>query len=124
MLDFDALSGFDWDVGNLDKNARHGVDNREAEEVFFNQPLLLTPDERHSKDELRWRALGRTDAGRRLTVIFTVRKSGTLIRVISVRDMHRKEEGLYDQQASKAAAICERNRGAHALGHPRHNALL
>ena len=96
MSDFDAVVGFDWDADNLGKNSKHGVDNREAEEVFFNQPLLLTPDEIHSGEEARWRALGRTDAGRKLTVIFTMRKSGTQIRVISARDMHRKEESQYD----------------------------
>ncbi len=62
MIDFDAVVGFDWDAGNLGKNSKHGVDNREAEEVFFNQPLLVTPDDIHSGDEIRWRALGRTDA--------------------------------------------------------------
>lgn len=98
MIDFDAVVGFDWDAGNLGKNSKHGVDNRETEEVFFNQPLLVTPDDIHSGDEIRWRALGRTDAGRKLTVIFTLRKSGTLLRVISARDMHRKEEALYDQE--------------------------
>lgn len=98
MIDFDAVVGFDWDAGNLGKNSKHGVDNREAEEVFFNQPLLVTPDDIHSGDEIRWRALGRTDADRRLTIIFTLRKSGTLLRVISARDMHRKEEALYDQK--------------------------
>ena len=97
MGDFDAVVGFDWDAGNLGKNSKHGVDNREAEEVFFNQSLLVTPDDIHSGDEIRWRALGRTDAGRKLTVIFTLRNSGTLLRVISARDMHRKEEVLYDQ---------------------------
>ncbi len=98
MIDFDAVVGFDWDAANLGKNSKHGVDNREAEEVFFNQPLLVTPDDIPSGDEIRWRALGRTDAGRTLTVIFTLRKSGTLLRVISARDMHRKEEALYDQE--------------------------
>ena len=99
MIDFDAIVGFDWDVGNLVKNSKHGVDNREAEEVFFNQSLLLTPDEVHSGDETRWRALGRTDAGRKLTVIFTLRQSGTVLRIISARDMLPKEEELYDQKA-------------------------
>lgn len=98
MVDFDAVVGFDWDAGNLGKNSKHEVDNREAEEVFFNQPLLVTPDESHSGAETRWRALGRTDADRKLTVIFTLRKSGTLLRVISARDMHRKEETLYGQE--------------------------
>ena len=98
MIDFDAVVGFDWDAGNLGKNSKHGIDNREAEEVFFNQPLLVTPDVIHSGNEIRWRALGRTDADRKLTVIFTLRKSGTLLRVISARDMHRKDEALYDQK--------------------------
>ena len=98
MIDSDAVVGFDWDAGNLGKNSKHGVDNREAEEVFFNQPLLVTSDDIHSGDEIRWRALGRTDADRKLTVVFTLRKSGTLLRVISARDMHRKEEALYDQE--------------------------
>lgn len=98
MVDFDAVVGFDWDVANLGKNSKHDVDNRESEEAFFNQPLLVTPDDIHSDDEIRWRALGRTDAGRKLTVIFTLRKSGTLLRVISARDMHRKEEVLYDEK--------------------------
>lgn len=53
MIDFDAVVGFDWDVGNLGKNSKHGVENREAEEVFFNQPLLVTPDDIHSGDEIR-----------------------------------------------------------------------
>jgi hypothetical protein len=99
MLDFEAIVGFDWDAGNLGKNSKHGVDNREAEEVFFNHPLLVTPDEAHSGEETRWRALGKTSAERKLTVIFTLRKSGTLLRVISARDMHRKEESLYGQKA-------------------------
>lgn len=99
MIEFDAIVSFDWDAGNLGKNSKHGVDNREAEEVFFNQPLLLTPDEIHSGEEIRWRALGRTDADRKLTVIFTLRRSRTLLRIISARDMHRKEEALYDQKA-------------------------
>ena len=98
MIDSDAVVGFDWDAGNLGKNSKHGVDNREAEEVFFNQPLLVTSDDIHSGDEIRWRALGRTDADRKLTVVFTLRKSGTVLRVISARDMHRKEEALYDQE--------------------------
>jgi uncharacterized DUF497 family protein len=96
MVDFDAVVGFDWDAGNLGKNSKHGVDNREAEEVFFNQPLWVTADDVHSGEEVRWRALGRTDSDRKLTVIFTLRQSGTLLRVISARDMHRKEEALYD----------------------------
>jgi uncharacterized DUF497 family protein len=83
-------TGFDWDEGNLDKNLfKHGVEFWEAEEVFFNRPLVVREDPGHSAAEPRYYAFGRTDAGRRLFLAFTVRK--TEIRVISTRDMTRRE---------------------------------
>jgi uncharacterized DUF497 family protein len=97
MLDFSRVVGFDWDDGNRAKNQAHAVENREAEQLFFNAPLKVTPDESHSVSEPRFRALGQTDEGRQLTVIFTLRAEGTLIRVISARDMHRKERALHEQ---------------------------
>jgi uncharacterized protein len=69
----------------------------EAEQVFFNEPLLLAPDSKHSVHEQRHHALGRTDEGRLLHITFTLRVSGTLIRVISARNMHRKERIFYEQ---------------------------
>jgi uncharacterized DUF497 family protein len=67
----------------------------EAEEAFFNQPLVVRSDREHSKQEARYMALGQTDSGRRLLVAFTIRR--TLIRVISARDMTRKEVRTYEQ---------------------------
>ena len=99
MIDFARIVGFDWDRGNALKNDKHGVTMLEAEQVFFLVPLIVTPDERHSRAEPRLRALGQTLLGRRLTIIFTLRSEGTLLRVISARDMHRKERTLYEQQA-------------------------
>jgi len=96
MIDLDALSGFDWDDGNARKNEKHGVSMAEAEQVFFNQPLLLLHDGAHSRSEPRFHALGKTDAGRALHITFTQRQTGTLIRVISARDMHRKERAIYE----------------------------
>jgi len=94
-------TGFQWDTGNQDKNLElHGVTRGEAEEVFFNRPLWVAPDWGHSRNEARYAALGRTAAGRRLTIIFTTRE--TLIRVISARDMSRRERGVYEQASSKA----------------------
>jgi uncharacterized protein len=102
MLNWGQVKGFDWDSGTARKSAdKHGVSQAEAEQVFFNKPLLLVPDPEHSGDEQRYHALGRTDEGRTLHVTFTLRVSGTLIRVISARDMHRKERIFYEQ-ASKA----------------------
>lgn len=96
-LDFSHITGFDWDEGNRDKNwIRHRVSNGECEEVFFNQPLLILPDVRHSQTELRYYALGQTNSGRNLFVVFTLRDS--LIRVISARDMSRKEREIYEQE--------------------------
>lgn len=97
MSDLPAIVGFDWDDGNARKNDKHGVSQSEAEEVFFNLPLLLLEDARHSGQELRYHALGKTDEGRRLHITFTLREDGTLIRVISARDMHRKERSTYEQ---------------------------
>jgi len=69
----------------------------EAEQVFFNIPLLLLAHARHSQQEARHHALGRTGEGRLLHITFTLRKAGSLIRVTSARDMHRKERTIYEQ---------------------------
>ena len=68
-------------------------------QIFFNEPLLVVEDIRHSEREARFQALGRTDAGRLLHVTFTVRRHGTLIRVISARPMHWKEKRRYEQES-------------------------
>lgn len=82
--------GFDWDESNATKNwERHRVTPEEAEDVFFQEPLILRGDRKHSSSERRYRVLGNTARGRLLMVAFTVRRK--LIRVISVRDMNRKE---------------------------------
>lgn len=98
MFDWTRLTGFEWDAGNARKSAdKHSVSQAEAEQTFFNEPLLLVPDTKHSDREPRYHALGKTDDGRLLHITFTVRASGTLIRVISARDMHRKERTFYGQ---------------------------
>jgi len=97
MLDFKRITGFEWDKGNERKNEKHGVTMMETEQVFFNAPLLLLEDGAHSQNEVRIHALGLTDETRTLHITFTLRQSGQLIRVISARDMHRKERAIYDQ---------------------------
>jgi uncharacterized DUF497 family protein len=97
MIDLSKIVGFNWDNGNARKNEKHGVSMAEAEQVFFNVPLLLLDDASHSQKEPRLHALGKTDEGRTLHITFTLRQSGQLIRVISARDMHRKERAIYDQ---------------------------
>ena len=96
MIDWALVTGFDWDEGNARKSAeKHSVSQGEAEQVFFNEPLLLLPDRKHSDKEQRFHALGKTQDGRLLHVTFTLRHGGKLIRVISARDMHRKERMFY-----------------------------
>jgi len=94
--DFERFAGFQWDKGNIDKNwIKHSVDNWECEQVFFNRPLLVLDDLEHSLSEKRWAAFGRTNAGRSLVVVFTAR--GKLLRVISARDMSRKELKFFEE---------------------------
>jgi uncharacterized DUF497 family protein len=97
MLDLPAIAGFDWDDSNARKNEQHGVSMAEAEQVFFNSPLLVVDDVAHSQAEPRFHALGTTTDERRLHITFTLRGSGKLIRVISARQMNRKERAFYDQ---------------------------
>ena len=94
--DLDTFSGFQWDRGNIDKNLiKHNVENWECEQVFFNKPILVLEDPRHSLSEKRGAAFGKTDAERLLVVVFTKRKN--LIRVISARDMNKKEREFYEK---------------------------
>ena len=96
MDEFEEVTGFQWDEGNINKNLyKHNVENWECEQIFFNEPLIILDDLKHSYDEKRWAAFGKTDAGRLLTVIYT--KRGSLIRVISARDMKRKERKFYEK---------------------------
>jgi uncharacterized protein len=97
MINFDLITGFQWDQGNARKNVdKHGVSQSEAEQVFFNEPLLITSDIKHWQSEPRFHALGITTLGRRLHVTFTLREGDSKIRVISARDMHRKERVHYE----------------------------
>ena len=99
MIDWARVQGFEWDDGNARKSDdKHGVGQAEAEQVFFNEPLVVVEDLRHSLHELRFHALGRTDEDRLLHVTFTLRGAATRIRVISARDMSRKERARYAQE--------------------------
>lgn len=98
MIDWAQIAGFDWDEGNSRKSAKkHSVYQSEAEQIFFNEPLLVLEDGKHSQEEARYHALGETDDARLLHITFTLRGSGALIRVISARDMHRKERAIYEK---------------------------
>jgi uncharacterized DUF497 family protein len=96
MLDLIRVEGFDWDDGNARKSeAKHLVGQEEAEQIFFDEKLIVTPDIAHSASEERFHAFGRMSGGRLLHVTFTLRAKGRLIRVISARDMSAKERARY-----------------------------
>jgi uncharacterized DUF497 family protein len=89
--------GFEWDDGNINKNwLKHNVSPAECEQLFFNRPLVIQDDIKHAEAEKRFYALGRTDSKRPLFIAFTVRN--TRIRVISARDMSRKEREVYSNE--------------------------
>jgi len=91
------ITGFEWDHGNLLKNREnHGVECFEAEEIFFNERLVLLPDEAHSISEKRMGALGMTNNQRPLIIVFTIRNN-TRIRIISARDMNKRERTFYHE---------------------------
>lgn len=98
MIDWTRVVGFDWDAGNERKSLeKHRVSQAEAEQAFFNEPLLVLEDDRHSFAEPRFHALGRTNEDRRLHITFTLRRDGALIRVISARDMSARERLAYEK---------------------------
>jgi uncharacterized DUF497 family protein len=97
MRIFENIKEFDWDEGNIDKNEKkHNIKWYECEQIFFNKPLLFLDDETHSIDEKRYYAYGRTDVGKSLAVVFTVRNNK--IRIISARSMSRQERRCYEEQ--------------------------
>jgi len=92
-----SCTGFEWDTGNAEKNwEQHRVSRGECEQVFFNRPLRVAVDIKHSRGENRYAALGQTSSGRLLTIIFTLRDDR--IRVISARAMSRRERSLYEPE--------------------------
>jgi uncharacterized DUF497 family protein len=97
-------AGFEWDRGNRSKCSKHGV-TLSAVESIFNRPVTVFPDTGHSASEERFKAIGRTDAGRHILIVFTVRvrNDAPLIRPISARYMHQKEVAYYEKEAAKIA---------------------
>ena len=99
MDEFDFIQrciGFQWDKSNYPKNwEKHGVSASECEQIFFNRPLISATDVKHSEKEQRHFAMGQTDSGRLLFVVFTIREDR--IRVISSRDMNRNERKVYER---------------------------
>jgi len=93
--EYPDFTGFDWDEGNINKNQKHDVVYTECEQIFFNEPIIILDDPKHSFSEIRYAAFGVTDGDRKLVVIYTMRNKK--LRVISARDMSRKERNFYEK---------------------------
>ena len=87
---------FEWDKGNIGKNKKHSILDREAEEVFFDNKRFIFKDKIHSQGEERFRIIGKTKKERLLFVAFT--KRGKKIRIISARSINKKEVFLYEEK--------------------------
>ncbi|MBF0553110.1 MAG: BrnT family toxin [Nitrospirae bacterium] len=104
MRSFNEIDGFEWDAGNKDKNQlKHNVHWLECEEVFFNWPLIVKQDTLHSKAESRYAALGKTVRNRLLVIVFTIRDKK--IRIISARDMSKKERNIYEEKIKNSTGF-------------------
>jgi uncharacterized protein len=98
-IDFTNINGFIWDKGNVNKNRlKHQVETSECEEVFFNKPIIILSDEKHSLAEQRYKIIGVTNNRRRLSLAITIRN--TQIRVIMARDQSKKEKTLFETEKS------------------------
>jgi uncharacterized DUF497 family protein len=100
-MDFSKIQGFDWDIGNATKSfSKHRVTMLEAEEAFLNFPIIVAEDLKHSILENRYHLLGRTNNARKLHITFVVREKSEkfFIRVISSRDMSKKEREIYEKE--------------------------
>lgn len=87
---------FEWDKGNIGKNRKHDVDDKEAEEAFFDEGKVIFKDKLHTTElEERFILLGETKKSRLLYIVFTERKEK--IRIISARDVNKKEVYLYEE---------------------------
>lgn len=95
---------FEWDKGNINKNfIKHNVTDKEAEEIFSNKQSFILEDEKHSLKETRYMIWGVTNKGRRLSIFFTLR--GEKVRIISARDMHKKERREYEERIQKNTKV-------------------
>lgn len=100
---FPDLTGFQWDAGNSEKNwLLHEVSQAEVEQAFYNRPVLVSRDSGHSQVEVRHYLLGRSNTGRTLAIVFTLR--ATFVRPIMARDMSRRERRIYAEHENAEEA--------------------
>ncbi len=105
MFDFQEIDGFDWDANARKSEDKHGVTQVEAEQTFFNVPVVQVQDVKHSEAEKRLHVLGQTNEGRLLHITFTLRFGERKIRVISACAMHRTERRTYEEKTQNNSKV-------------------
>lgn len=90
------IAGLEWDAGNWPKCGKHGVSQAEIAEVLSGTPAVMSDP---FPDEPRMRAIGRTEAGRYVFLVFMLREieAQTWLRPVSARYMHQKEIQRYEE---------------------------
>jgi len=89
------IAGFIWLREVVEKlEVKHGVLPVEVIEVFDNQPKIRFMQRGNQSGEDVYIALGQTDAGRYLSVLY-IAKTNHKALILSARDMARKERKLY-----------------------------
>ncbi len=90
---------FSWDARKAHINSeKHGVTFGEAATVFADPDGLEWKDPEHSREEARYKRLGRAITGRILLLVYTTRRTPhgkETIRIISARQASRKERQAY-----------------------------
>jgi uncharacterized DUF497 family protein len=92
------IDGIIWLRDIVDKLVwKHQVDTEEVEEVLNNSPQIRFVEKGERKDEDVYLALGRSYAGRYLSVFFVYKMTNEAL-ILSARDMARKERKLYGKK--------------------------
>jgi len=87
-----------WLRNIVDKLAvKHQVETYEVEEALSGNPRFRFVEKGDRKDENVYMALGQTEAGRYLTVLFIYKKTKEAV-ILSARDMAKKEKRMYGRK--------------------------
>lgn len=88
---------FEWNGKKAESNAaKHGIDFKTACFIFDDPCALILEDFKHSAEEPRFWLIGDSGAGI-LMIVFTIRRKGESIRIISARKAGRRERRIYEK---------------------------
>lgn len=87
----EEIEGFDWDAANVGHILRHAVTPFEVEEAVGGRQVTFPA--KTINGEKRWKLLGKTESGRYLVVVFTIRRE--LFRTVTAYEMNSAERKKY-----------------------------